>query len=113
MFGFKGIGEMAGNPTYEMVASYPGFEHIYSWVAGLFYILPMSFGGMSLNLLKQGYNRTILMTVMLSLAGATALTQGVINSLSVFIIMRILHACFNSVINPLLFGTIADYFPPD
>ena len=52
MFGFKGIGEMAGNPTYEMVASYPGFEHIYSWVAGLFYILPMSFGGMSLNLLK-------------------------------------------------------------
>ena len=73
MFGFKGTGAMAGHPTYEMVASYPGFENIYSWVAGLFYILPMSFGGMSLNLLKEGYNRTILMAVMISLAGATAL----------------------------------------
>jgi MFS family permease len=25
--------------------------------------------------------------------------------------MRIMHACLHSVINPLAFGTVADYFP--
>jgi len=74
MYGFKGTGAMAGDPTFEMVASYPGLEPIYSWVAGLFYILPMSLGGMSLNLLKPGYNRTALLFGLLAAAAATSVT---------------------------------------
>ena len=74
MYGFKGTGVIAGDPTFEMIASYPGLEPIYSWVAGLFYILPMSLGGMSLNLLKPGYNRSILMFGLLAVAGATSLS---------------------------------------
>ena len=74
MFGFRGTGIIAGDSTFEMVASYPGLEPIYSWVAGLFYILPMSLGGMSLNLLKPGYNRSALLFGLLTMAGATSLS---------------------------------------
>ena len=107
MFGLRG----AGDPTFEMAASYPGLEPIYSWVAGLFYILPMSLGGMSLNLLRPGYNRVCLLFGLVAAAGATSLGQGVFNSLNVFIILRITHGLLHSCINTLAFGTIADYFP--
>lgn len=113
MYGLKGTGDMAGNPKYEMLTSYPGLESIYSLVAGFLYILPNSLGGMSLNLIKPGYNRTLLMTLMVGLAGSTALGQGTVDSLNVFILMRVVHALVNSVINPLIFGTVSDYFPPD
>jgi hypothetical protein len=74
MFGFRGTGEIAGDPTYEMVASYPGLDPIYSWVAGLIYILPMSLGGMSLNLLKPGYNKAALLFGLLTAASVTSLS---------------------------------------
>ena len=76
-------------------------------------ILPNSLGGISLNLIKPGYNRSLLIALMVGLAGATALGQGTVDSLNFFILMRVVHALVNSVINPLIFGTVADYFPPD
>ena len=86
-------------------------ESIYSWIAGVCYILPFSIGGMSLNLIKPGYNRTALLTVLLIFASGTTLMQGAVDSLPVFAVMRILHALVNSTILTLIFDAIADYFP--
>jgi len=77
----------------------------------LFYLLPFSFAGMSLNLLKPGFNKIALLATLVALAGGTVISQGVVNSMSIFIIMRVIHACFFSTINPLLFATVAEYFP--
>ena len=88
-------------------------EPIYSWIAGLCYILPFGLGGMSLSLLKPGYNRGILMAILLICASFTSLTQGTVNSMVVFTLMRMTHALFHSAINPLIFDTITDYFPSD
>ena len=111
MYGFKGTGDMFQNPFFEISTAYPGMESIYSFVAGLFYLIPFSFAGMSLNLLKPGFNKTALMAGLVALAGSTVITQGLVNSMGLFIIMRIIHACFFSTINPLLFATVAEYFP--
>ena len=51
------------------------------------------------------------MAGLLGLAGGTLIAQGLVNSLDIFIIMRVIHACFFSIINPLLFATVAEYFP--
>lgn len=74
MYGFVGQGINQGNPFFEMTASYPGMDSIYSLIAGLCYLLPFGLGGMSLSLLKPGYNRGFLMTVLLICASCTSLT---------------------------------------
>jgi len=93
------------------MSSYPTMETYYSWIAGVCYVLPFSIGGMSLNLLKPGYNRTALLIVLLVFASGTTLVQGTVDSLPIFAVMRIIHALINSAILILIFDTIADYFP--
>ena len=86
-------------------------DAVYSWIAGLCYLLPFGLGGMTLSLLKPGYNRGILMAILLICASCTSLTQGAVNSMVVFALMRMTHALFHSAINPLIFDIVADYFP--
>jgi len=88
-------------------------EAVYSWIVGLCYLLPFGFGGMSLSLLKPGYNRGILLTILMVCASCTSLTQGAVNSMVVFTLMRMTHALLHSAINPLIFDTVTDYFPSD
>lgn len=94
-----------------MMTSYPNMETFYSWIAGVCYVLPFSVGGMGLNLLKPGYNRTALLTALLVFASGTTFVQGAVDSLPIFTMMRIVHALINSAILTLIFDTIADYFP--
>lgn len=43
----------------------------------------------------------------------TQLCNGAFDSFMVFAVMRLLHGCLSSFINPVSYSLLADYFPPD
>ena len=75
------------------------------------YTVPYSLCGLGVGLLEGGFNRKRLLAFTMVLAGLTQIFTGVTNSLTILCVMRILHAAFNSITNPLFYSLVADYFP--
>lgn len=86
---------------------------VYSWIAGINYLLPYSFGAMALTVLKPGYNRGILMASLMIIASLCSLGQGFTSSMAIFVFVRAFSALFHSALNPLIFDAVTDYFPPN
>jgi len=84
---------------------------VYSWIAGINYLLPYSLGGMVLNVMKPGYNRGILMATLMIIASFCSLGQGATSSMAFFVSVRAMSALFHSALNPLIFDSVTDYFP--
>ena len=86
-------------------------EKYYGMLSGLAYTVPYSICGLGVGLLQGGFNRKRLLAFTMVLAGLTQIFTGLSNSLAVLILMRVLHAAFNSITNPLFYSLVADYFP--
>ena len=62
-------------------------------------------------MLEGGFNRKNFLTAVTLAAGVSMLLTGNVSSLWVLAVMRVFHAAFNSMINPLLYSLVADYYP--
>ena len=45
-YGYKGLGEAAGNSFYEIATSYPQLDNWYGLLTGIIYTIPYSFFGL-------------------------------------------------------------------
>ena len=112
-YGYTGLGEMRNNPMYEMATAYPQLKNWYGLLVGLIYTVPYSFFGLVAGKISDNVNRKFYLGIVLILAGATCGVTGFFDSFFILAAMRVLHGMLNSSSNPLSFGIIADYFPPE
>lgn len=112
-YGYTGLGEAAGNPIFEISASYPELATWYGLLAGLVYTLPYASFGLIAGKISDQVNRKWYLGIVIILASLTMGISGFVNSFAVLAIMRVFHGMFNSASNPLSFSLITDYFPPD
>ena len=96
-----------------MLTSYPDMDKYYGLISGMAYSIPMSLGGLTLGMLKGGFNRKFLLVSVIMTAGVSQILTGSINSLLVLALMRAVHGFCNSITQPLYFSLICDYFPKD
>ena len=88
-------------------------DKYYGLISGMAYSIPMSLGGLTLGMLKGGFNRKFLLVSVIMTAGVSQILTGSINSLLVLALMRAVHGFCNSITQPLYFSLICDYFPKD
>ena len=69
IYGFQGSGAQLGDPTFEILKSYPQMENYYGILSGAAYTLPFSFGGIALGLMPTGYNRKTMLAGVVALGG--------------------------------------------
>jgi MFS family permease len=82
-------------------------------MSGLFYTLPYSTVGLLAGMLNKSKKRVLILAALTLIVSAFHMANGLTSSFFVLCAMRFLHGAFSSVINPLQFSLIADYFPPD
>jgi MFS family permease len=111
IYGFHGEGSKAGDPIYEITAAYPNIHQYYGSLSGLLYTIPMSIGGLSLGMIQGEMSRKVLLAASMLIAGGSMFATGLVDSILVLSMMRIVHGMMNSVASPLCFSFVADYFP--
>ena len=55
----------------------------------------------------------MLMSTVLGLMSLTQVASGNIDNFSIFVLMRVIHGAISSVVSPVSFSIVADYFPPE
>ena len=60
-----------GDPTFEILTSYPNMDKYYGLLSGMAYSVPMSIGGLALGMLKGGFNRKLLLSGVVMTAGVS------------------------------------------
>ena len=71
IFGYQGEGIKLGDPKFELLSFYPEMDSYYGILSGLAYTLPYSICGLSVGMMKGGFNRKNLMSLIIILAGLT------------------------------------------
>ena len=112
-FGFTGIGAMANDKHYEMATAFPQLQGYYGLLSGLFFTLPYSTVGLFAGALGKSKKRVLILGLLTMLVSSIHFTNGITSSFFIICLMRFLHGAFSSVINPLSFSLVADYFPPE
>ena len=112
-YGYTALGDLAGSPLYEISSAFPELKNWYGLLAGLIYTIPYSFFGLVAGKISDNVNRKIYLGIFVILASLTMGISGFTSSFAILAVMRVFHGAFNSATNPLSFGIIADYFPPD
>lgn len=79
----------------------------------MIYTIPYSFFGLVAGKISDSVNRKFFLGIVIILAAATMGVSATTTSFFIFSAMRVVHGMLNSSSNPLSFGIIADYFPPD
>ena len=82
-------------------------------MTGLFYTLPYSTVGLFAGMLSKSKKRVAILAGLTMLVSSLHAVNGITSSFFAICAMRFLHGAFSSVINPLTFSVVADYFPPD
>ena len=111
VYGFAGEGLKAGNPAFEITTNYPQMEIYYGILSGLAYTLPMSLFGLTLGYFSNFMSQKTILASAITLAGLTQIATGMFDSFAIFFAMRVAHAAFYSVTDPLFFSMIGQYFP--
>lgn len=73
----------------------------------------MFLAGLGAGVLVTSTNRKWTIGLVVLAASVTVGMSGLIDSLSFFILMRLVHGVLNAVTNPLAMSILADYFPPE
>lgn len=111
IYGYKGLGDQAGNAAFEIGRVYPQLDQSYGILQGMAYTIPFSLCGVVLGMLGSGYNRKTLLSSVVMVGGLTQFLTGSVTSFPLLCVMRSLHgACFSLTI-PLLSSILRDYFP--
>jgi len=111
IYGYQGQGAFQGDPRFEIQQVYPALDQSYGLLQGMAYTIPFSLCGVVLGMLKNGYNRKMLLSTVVVLGGLSQFLSGAITSFPLLCIMRAFHgACFSLTI-PLLSSLLRDYFP--
>ena len=112
-YGYKGLGDQAGNAIFEIATAYPQLNQYYGALVGLAYSVPYSLLGLVAGAATSYFNRKYMMAGFIALMSLTQVANGAFNSFGILCGMRFMHGAMSSFINPLCFSLLADYFPPD
>lgn len=110
-YGFKGIGEQANNPFFELSSSYPELVSDFQYLSGLAVLAPSVLLGLFIGKLSDSVNRVQLLGIAcLAWSGSTYLA-GVEDNFAVFTAARIALGIFSvAAVTPAV-GLIRDLFP--
>ena len=98
---------------FELASAYPQLNDYYGVLVGLAYSVPYCLFGLLGGAATNRFNRKYLMITIMSLMSLTQVCNGAVDSFMLFAVMRFLHGCLSSFINPVSYSLLADYFPPD
>lgn len=85
----------------------------YPPLQGLLYFVPYALIGLFAGEISEMINRKNGLGIILILASIAVGLSGIVDSLFVFGLMRVVHGVLNSLTNPIAVSLIADYFPPE
>ena len=94
LYGFKATGLNAGNPFYEVAASYPAMSKYYGILSGPGFSLSYATCAILWGKLINKCNRKQLISLVCIGWSLTTIMQGQINSFGVFVLMRVLLGVF-------------------
>lgn len=66
-YGFSGVGEMKGNPKFEISSAYPQMDTYYGLLVGLCYSVPYALSGLYAGSLTKSGNRKLMMVAVVGL----------------------------------------------
>jgi MFS family permease len=110
-YGFTSPGRHS--PHEEIRSEYTELESWYPLLQGALYFLPMFLAGLGAGVIVTSTNRKWTVGLVVIAASVTVGMSGLVDSLSVFILMRLAHGVLNAVTTPLAMSILADYFPPE
>ena len=112
-YGFSGVGDMKGNPKFEISSAYPQMDTYYGLLVGLCYSVPYALSGLYAGSLTKSGNRKLMLVGVVSLLSMFQITSGVVNSFLVLAVLRFFHGAVSSSMKPLAYSLVSDYFPQD
>lgn len=82
-------------------------------MSGFAYTVPYSLMGLVAGYFTNYKHRNLVLAITVCLAGIVQCLNGMNNIFAVFVLLRVLHGAISSVLNPLSYAVVADYYPPN
>ena len=111
MYGYRGVGLDAGNPLYEITASYPQMNKYYGLLSGAGFSLSYAVAGILWGIAADKYNRKLILCLACIGWSLTTYFTGAINGFGVLILMRFLLGIAQGALEPAMYAIMPDYFP--
>ena len=99
-----------GNPSFQIIVSYPELKEAYGLVGGSAYLLSLGVMSIFAGIYSDKANRVRLISFACILWSFTSVFSGEVHSFSVFVTMRIFLGVFSSAFKPASISLLRDYF---
>ena len=87
-YGYKGVGDKAGDPKYENTAAYPQITNDFGLLIGPYYTIPNAIGGVIAGKLTDTMSKKLLLSATLILTSLTFAVIDLTDSYEILIAMR-------------------------
>jgi sugar phosphate permease len=91
--------------------AYPGLAPIYGIVASLMFSVAYSISNIFMSSISKKWNKRLMLAIGVFMFSASSVVAGLVNSLTVFALMRLIFGMFASAINVPIYQLIASNFP--
>lgn len=96
---------------YMLSEAYPGLAPIYGIVASLMFSVAYSISNIFMSSISKKWNKRLMLAIGVFMFSASSVVAGLVNSLTVFALMRLIFGMFASAINVPIYQLIASNFP--
>ena len=111
MYGYKGVGLNAGNPLFEITASYPQMDKYYGLLSGAGFSLSYAIAGILWGIAADKSNRKMILALACITWSLTTYFTGAVNSFGILILMRFILGIAQGALEPAMYAIMPDYFP--